>query len=110
MLLHPNFKINSPALSVKKARLYESKISQKFFNFFMFFSSEYSRAQQGFTNFQELELHIRSSHVLNGLPYGYPLYRKNPLSAELLMSQSKSAILPPRKEKVSFLFKENFKF
>ena len=59
---------------------------------------------EGFTNFQELELHIRSSHVLNGLPYGYPLYRKNPLNPDLLMSQSKSALLPPRKEKVrSFL-------
>ena len=86
------------------------KSVRNFSTFLRFFSSEYSRAQQGFTNFQELELHIRSSHVLNGLPYGYPLYRKNPLSAELLMSQSKSAILPPRKEKVSFLFNENFKF
>lgn len=58
-----------------------------------------SVCQKGFNNLQDLEIHIRSSHVLNGLPYGYPLYRK-PMNADMMLASQKTHILPPRKEKV----------
>ena len=50
-------------------------------------------------DFNTVQLHIRSSHVLNGLPYGYPLYRKA-VNPEMVLSTQKSHILPIRKEKV----------
>lgn len=58
-----------------------------------------SVCQKGFSNLSDLELHVRSSHVLNGMPYGYPLYRKHNLTESLLENQSHS-LIPQRKEKV----------